>query len=245
MRGEWFLLLLFVFESYASKGSALLSNGRSMHYLTNNLPSNHQTSILLIHGGDRKVQNSKVWSMHESWLDRSAQYFAVDLLGHGNSTIQNEKPSYSVQEQADSLSQLIKQKIAPENNLIILGRSYGGRVGLELASLIKKESVHPKLNGLVFIAPSIDDAMLKNVDSSILKLPSLFIWAEDDPIVPFQRSNSIVPKFENSRLVPFGKLLKEGMEKWRAHVPENEKPEKFQDEVSSFLSKLKSTKSEL
>eukprot|EP01027_Heterolobosea_sp_BB2_P011156 GEZU01016265.1.p1 GENE.GEZU01016265.1~~GEZU01016265.1.p1 ORF type:complete len:245 (-),score=47.82 GEZU01016265.1:455-1189(-) len=203
---------------------------------------------ILVHGADRKFQNCRHWEPHYKWLSSLGVYYAVDLLGHGTSEPGEKSPEYpSPQEQVDAVEKLVHHIIDLEaaqegirSKYTLIGRSYGGRIVLELAKRLDPFSI----NAMILIAPSANENTLRDVPSD--KFPVMALWAKDDPVIPptDARVNMFRKHFGNKfHLKLMDPVLSEEAnrkgEMWRAHCPENERPDEFHAAVEEFLKQYK------
>ncbi len=110
-------------------------------------------------------------------------FFAVDMLGHGDSHYGTENAPVS--EQLQALEELIRSEIIGKGikNLLVLGRSYGGKGATMLLEQMYEEGSH-HIHGLILIAPAVGEAELSKVPRPLASIPVLAFWAEDDPFVP-------------------------------------------------------------
>lgn len=65
-------------------------------------------------------------------------------------------------------------------------------------------------------------------------IPTLLIWAKDDPIMPFELKSHIEETAKRIEKLYFDKLQIE-KESWKAHSPENERPEQVNRVIVTFL----------
>lgn len=190
--------------------------------------------LLLVHGADRRFQNARYWAPHYDWLARQGRFLAVDLLGHGGSRPGEADPlsnPVSVPDQVAALAALLRQETDAQRPAIAFGRSYGGRLVLELTR------AHPELiRALVLIAPSVTSDFVDRLPPAVTSKPALIIWAADDPIIPPARyCEPLRRTFPAARFHGMGRLRPLAAEQWRAHTPEIERPQQFQAAVSEFL----------
>lgn len=193
------------------------------------------TLFLLVHGADRNFQNAGHWNNHLDALAARGRFLAVDLLGHGGS---RPGPSDSLDspvtpaEQVQALLALLATH-APNAPVVAVGRSYGGRIVLELAA------ARPDLvRAFVLIAPSLPPAELAGLPPVVRARPTLLVWAQDDPVVPFPNNAGWRKAFPNLRMANAGAINPPPNERWRAHMPENERPAQVQRAVGEFLNAL-------
>jgi len=149
------------------------------------------------------------------------------MLGYGRSSIPGE--SYTVNDQVEALYHLVKNRVPNDVPLIILGRSWGGKIGLSLGTKLYLED--PKsLRGLILIAPYVDGQDIQNCPPQLKKLvPVLLVWAEDDGLVPFSNSSLLTKEFGCTNFISFGRISQ------RTHFPEDVKMDAFHNEATKFL----------
>eukprot|EP00727_Mastigamoeba_balamuthi_P001488 m51a1_g11336 hypothetical protein (221) ;mRNA; f:146942-147885 len=208
-----------------------LEGGWSMHSLHGGSLGRPARRVVLVHGADRHFQNAAHWTAHFDWLAQRSLFWAVDLPGHGSSVPGPDADAApSEPQRVAALCRLLE---GDANGCVLVGRSLGGRIAAEAAQRCPKA-----VRAFVFVAPAITNP--RELSEEVLQKPALFFWAEDDPVVPFSRSQEIVSCFHNARLVSLGKVLNSSNahEAWRAHCPENERRELFHQEIDAFLKTL-------
>eukprot|EP00026_Physarum_polycephalum_P012895 Phypoly_transcript_13243.p1 GENE.Phypoly_transcript_13243~~Phypoly_transcript_13243.p1 ORF type:complete len:250 (+),score=45.31 Phypoly_transcript_13243:68-751(+) len=189
-------------------------------------------AFVFIHGANREKQNAEYWAPQLSWLKNS--FFFVDMLGHGNSVpnATEKGPDVAIERQVNAIVSFL-QSPEVESPVLLVGRSYGGKVAVEGA---KAAPTHVK--SLILIAPAIKPADIEKLPDSIKKEKILVVTAEDDPIVDPAKTKSIADHLPNARLYSAGKVITNEAESWQAHCPEMVHPEKFGEEVHAFLKEL-------
>ena len=212
----------------------LIDSQNELHFLTGGSGNN---VVILIHGGHKQLQNAEHWRPHFSWLEKQANFFAVDLLGHGESIPgkNDNVERIDVSSQVSALEKLvdhIKSDLGEDVRIIWVGRSYGGRVVLSFA-----EKRPTDVDGMVLIAPAASANSFK-LDSSIVNMPIMLFWAEDDPIIRFTGSKSYIEKFPNAIVCPVGTVLAPGVETWKGHSPELVKYELFKECMEKYMSQI-------
>eukprot|EP01099_Mayorella_cantabrigiensis_P002970 TRINITY_DN233_c0_g1_i2.p1 TRINITY_DN233_c0_g1~~TRINITY_DN233_c0_g1_i2.p1 ORF type:complete len:253 (+),score=62.31 TRINITY_DN233_c0_g1_i2:176-934(+) len=170
--------------------SLVLSNGQILHSL---MAGDGETLILLVHGADRKTQNSEYWKPFLPQLSKYGRVVAVDMLGYGASEPGAETPmdiQIPPKQQAISLLYLISslQTSFPEiKQVVLFARSYGGRVVAELLNNSTTPEVVSKISQVVLIAPAIGGSNVLTLPDRLKNIPYLVFWAQDDPVVPATR----------------------------------------------------------
>jgi pimeloyl-ACP methyl ester carboxylesterase len=192
--------------------------------------------FVLVHGADRQFQNAAYWRPHCQWLSGLGSFLAVDMLGHGESTPGGsdalESPVQRAQ-QVSAIAALLDAHAAGHLPCVAVGRSYGGRVVLDLAS------DRPDLfNALILIAPSVDESRLATLPATVTGTPTLLVWADDDPVVPAIRRPAVLKAFKHIESVDMGSIDPPADAPWKAHTPEIEKPDLFRRRVEAFLASL-------
>jgi len=101
---------------------------RTLRYLE--IGKDHLPLIVFIHGAP---SSSGFWKnlLKDSLLLRNAKLLAVDRPGYGYSGL--GKPMISVQQQAALIAEILKNKRAQHQQIIVHGSSYGGTVAARLA----------------------------------------------------------------------------------------------------------------
>jgi len=120
--------------------------------------------------------------------------------------------------------------------VILVGRSYGGKVVVEFATK------HPDLvKGLVLIAPAIESGDVSKLSPTVTAKKVLVVAAEDDPIIPFAKSSANAKAFPHGQLVSLGNVLQPdapASEKWKAHSAENVNVNEFRKAMESYVKEL-------
>jgi pimeloyl-ACP methyl ester carboxylesterase len=158
------------------------------------------------------------------------------MLGHGESvpagTAQLDAPVKHA-EQVAAIAALLDHQAADRLPCVAVGRSYGGRVVLDLAA------ARPDLfDALVLIAPSVGESELDKLPQSVKETPTLLVWADDDPVVPVIRRPAVLRTFAHIESVDMGSIEPPANAAWKSHMPEIEKPELFRKRVEAFLASL-------
>jgi len=183
------------------------------------------TVFLLIHGKNRELQNASYWIPHLETFTQYGDVYASSLLGFGKSKpSKDEELSVGVEDlpQLEALQALLKHNELVDKKLILVGRSWGGKLALELAA------THPNsIKKMILIAPAIHPEQVKKLPDSVRKVPVLLCWADGDPVIKFDRQPDIKKAFPNVQVHTFKGLA--------THVPEHEKPDAWHKALASFL----------
>ncbi|KAH3746106.1 hypothetical protein Pelo_12484 [Pelomyxa schiedti] len=212
----------------------VLKPGREIHALRHRGTS--PFALVLVHGMDRRTQNAECWAPHFEWLvSRGIEHYAVDLLGHGDSTPGGTaSESAPTDDDVPALCALLAQ-VLHEKPVVLLGRSYGGYVVSKAAAVISAQTHSHPILGIVLIAPAIGSKLTAHeVPTSLSAKPVLLIWAVDDAFVPFSNSNKVLELFKNARLVTFP-AIQPTEPTWKTHCPEVHAPAMFQQALEEFL----------
>ena len=104
------------------------------------------------------------------------------MLGHGDS--HNGTEITPASEQLKALEELIRSEIIGKGikNVLVLGRSYGGKIATMLLEQMYEEGSH-HIHGLILIAPAVNEEVLSKVPKPLASIPVLAFWADDDTIV--------------------------------------------------------------
>lgn len=193
--------------------------------------------FLLVHGASREFQNAEHWRPHMDFFARLGRVYAVDLLGHGHSTpgasdaLQNPVSSEA---QVRALWKLIAEKKKDQQKLVLVGRSYGGRIVMNLANTLGAEQVHK----IILIEPALKDDQVQGLKKEVLALPTLVFctWAGGDTTVPYHRVKGLLDYFKDKEVVLFEHVVSEGRQAQEGNTPELIKVEDFQNKVEAWLS---------
>lgn len=106
---------------------------------------NTKDTVLFIHGF---TGNAEEWFPVIEQLPDSFNYAALDLVGHGKSDKPVNPDFYTTESIVDQIK-FVKEKISPDNPIILVGYSMGGRAALCFATAYTKE-----IKGLVLESSS-------------------------------------------------------------------------------------------
>ncbi|MCL6495829.1 MAG: alpha/beta fold hydrolase, partial [Ignavibacterium sp.] len=96
---------------------------------------NTKDTVLFIHGF---TGNAEEWFPVIEQLPDSFNYAALDLVGHGKSD-KPVNPDYYTTESIVDQIKFVKDKLSPNNPIILIGYSMGGRAALSFAAAYPKE----------------------------------------------------------------------------------------------------------
>jgi pimeloyl-ACP methyl ester carboxylesterase len=211
-----------------------VGEGHTLNVLTSgNVSSDYL--FLLVHGASREFQNSGHWKTHMDLFAGLGRVYAVDMLGHGHSTPGESDPlqnPVAAETQVRALQQLIVEEKADNQKLVLVGRSYGGRIVVDLADKLGADEVHK----IILIAPALREVQVRSLKKEVLAVPTLVFWAGDDTTVPYGKVKDLLDYFVAKEVVLFDQVVTEGREPWEAHTPELIKVEEFQSKVLAWLS---------
>ena len=149
---------------------------------------------VFVHGADRQFQNSEHWRPHLPALAGAfpdAEYYAVDLPGHGHS-----EPGASAPEppsDADivrSLATFLGQ-VYHKRPLVLFGRSKGGRQVFQAISQADP-AVQEALSAFVLVAPAVNKPFMDLLSPRVRNTKSLLFWANDDPVIPYATHQALL-----------------------------------------------------
>ena len=190
-------------------------------------------SLLMIHGAHRQLQNAFAFSKNIDTLGQDFLSVSVSLLGHGDSIpgaktiIENER--VSIKDQVKILNAFIGSKFKAKQ-LVLIGRSYGARIAMNLALTNLSKTL-----GLVLISP-VGSHLFKK-ETELHTIPLLLIWSKDDPIIPFSETKIFEENSKNLSRLYFDSLQQKG-EEWRAHLAQSERPDKVNTAILNFVMQL-------
>lgn len=222
----------------------VLSNGQVLHSL---MTGEGPTLILLVHGADRKTQNADYWKPFLPQLSKYGRVVAVDMLGYGASEPGAESQMESQlppKQQATSLLYLLSslQTSFPDiRQVVLLARSYGGRVVAELLNNSTTPDALSKISRIVFVAPAIGGSNVLTFPEKFKNIPYLVFWAQDDPVVPSTRLWELRQVFPQLQEVLLKKKDFSGLSEdlsnasYLLHTPELLLKDLFMDKVTEFL----------
>eukprot|EP01112_Ceratiomyxa_fruticulosa_P009405 TRINITY_DN2446_c1_g1_i1.p1 TRINITY_DN2446_c1_g1~~TRINITY_DN2446_c1_g1_i1.p1 ORF type:complete len:278 (-),score=61.60 TRINITY_DN2446_c1_g1_i1:262-1095(-) len=210
-----------------------MNNNASMNVLYEGVVTDNKPfTFVLIHGGSQS-QNASHWLPHIQFFSGKGSLFAVDLLGHGNSTHLSKHPT--IDEHATHLYTFIKSHILKSTDskqLIIVARSFGGGVAVSLAKKLETD-----IKAMILVAPSVPKDLLK-LSNPVKSKPILFFWDEGDNVVSFDKYKVLEKTFKQSFLYKCKGTYSE-KELWKSHTPENEFVKEFHEAIDDFLNNLK------
>ncbi len=180
--------------------------------------------VVLLHGSDHR-ESWKVW---EPMLSLADTYGVLipDLVGYGKSSIPDETPDYRAQ--AHVVKDLMEKLSIRKTD--ILGTSWGGQVGLEVA-LEWPEAVR----SIVLIASSYDKGQLRHLEK--LRKPTLIIYAEDDMVTQLKAGYLLRDAIGTSRLEVLDAVAKDPAHGFTmSHKLERFRPGQVLQLVKLFLS---------
>jgi pimeloyl-ACP methyl ester carboxylesterase len=144
-------------------------------------------TMIMLHGSDKRED----WRVWEPLMSLSSQYTLVvpDLVGFGGSTVPVETPDYRVQ--ATVVHELMDR--LGISQAILVGRSWGGQVALEVAINWPKS-----VESLILISSTYDKSQLPRLEG--MKRPALIVWAEDDLVAQLKGGYLLRDSIGTSRL---------------------------------------------
>jgi len=197
-----------------------VGNNEKLHVLKGTGKS-QETVFLLVHGASRHHQSSEHWRPHFHTFLELGSFYAIDMLGHGNS-VKNTSTSAPVtaNRQVECIIKLLNhEKLLSSSNaakwLIPVGRSYGGAI---VCQLMEHEEVSNVTQKAVLIAPV--SATCKHSE-----IPVLCVWGRDDTIIKFN-PRRVTDVFKNVTTLFFDQV--------QSHMPEIVKEKEFQEALVNF-----------
>ena len=206
---------------------------QKLHFIITSPIKPSKVSLLLIHGAHRQLQDAFAFSNNINILGQDFLSVSVSLLGHGESIpgskteVENER--VSIKEQVEILNAFIKSELNAKM-LVLVGRSYGAKIAMELALTNLSETL-----GLVLISPAGSNLFKK--ETELHSIPLLLIWSKDDPIIPFSETKIFEENSNNYSSLYFDTLQKKG-EEWRAHSAQSERPDEVNTAILNFVQEI-------
>jgi len=209
---------------------------RRMHsHAGGKVSTNAPNRFFLLHGASRVNQSGVHFSKHFEWLAQRGRFYSMDLIGHGMSL---PGPAHKMVG-LDAIDQVLALSYFVNNvpgedftKLVVVGRSFGGKVALEFA----KHEPH-RIAALVLIAPAVSGDYVNALPVQVRSLPVLFVWDENDPVIPHANLDLLRSAFLGSTYVA---NLPPIDDPHAAHFPEIVRPKDFQVALDDFLSKINS-----
>jgi pimeloyl-ACP methyl ester carboxylesterase len=182
--------------------------------------------FFLIHGFSPKL-DWQVWEHTIPILAKHHMVFAFDMIGHGQSTKVEPKPS--TQEQAQLLVTMIQEQNFEEVSLG--GVSWGGAICQLIASTIPKQ-----IKRLLLVSSSgyrLSEKVLRPTQ----EIPTLILWSKEDAVIPLANGQQLAQKLPKARFVVIPPVS--GVSKWQAHHPQRFKPDLTNPHIQSFIEESK------
>ncbi len=182
----------------------------------------HGLPFFLIHGFSLKL-DWQVWEYTIPLLAKRHMVFAFDMIGHGQSTKLDPKPS--AQEQAQLLMTMIQEQNLEEVSLG--GVSWGGAICQLIASTIPT-----RIKRLLLISSS-GYRLTEEVLLPTQEIPTLILWSEEDGVIPLANGHQLAQKLPKARFVVIPPVS--GVSKWQAHHPQRYKPDLTNPHIQAFI----------
>jgi alpha-beta hydrolase superfamily lysophospholipase len=198
--------------------------------------------FVLVHGASKEHQHAGHWIPIVSAFTAFGDIIAVDTPGHGKTPVTAKYKGRasdievvtSATEQWCAQNKWARQCTSPPR-VVLVGRSWGAGIVIDAAA-----QMLDRIAGLVLIAPSLDQAtteVLLGLPAEVReRLPVLLVSAEDDPIVPHSQVVGLQEHLHGATAYFMGPILKPGMQSWKAHTPELERPREFKEAIRIFMS---------
>ncbi|MFW9778371.1 MAG: alpha/beta fold hydrolase [Candidatus Heimdallarchaeota archaeon] len=207
-----------------------------LHLKVPNRPARDKSYAFFLHGASRKTQDTGFW---DPLLTRILDYcnpILMDRLGHGKSKLSISRTKVSHQHHLDTSAHSIQAVIERFGikELILIGRSYGGRIALELIQRLPSA-----VSGLGLIAPSGGDKNRLLIRG--WNKPLNILWDVMDPVIPFSGHSVFIDEVPHLRLYTIGKsslakkfTARENRNILPTHTPELHEPKLFNDFLRSL-----------
>ncbi|MFW9853683.1 MAG: alpha/beta fold hydrolase [Candidatus Thorarchaeota archaeon] len=207
-----------------------------IHLKVPSRPTSDKSYAFFLHGASRKTQNTDFWEPLLARILDNCNPILMDRLSHGKSTLPHSRPKVSHQDHLDASTYSI-QSISKRfgiQELILIGRSYGGQIALQLIQRLPKI-----ISGLGLIAPSGGEKnrfLIRGWNK-----PLNILWDVMDPVIPFAGHSIFVDEVPQLRMYTIGKssfakkfTTRENRKIPPTHTPELHEPELFDDFLRSL-----------
>jgi pimeloyl-ACP methyl ester carboxylesterase len=185
---------------------------KKVHYLE--AGNSGDPAVLLLHGARYDSETWRSLSTLDVLAKEGFRAIAVDLPGYGGSEVSPLESEVFLGEAMSALG---------IESAVIVSPSMSGQFSFPL--LIRSPE---KVRAFVPIAPAGSDKYLRLLKR--VKVPTLVVWGEKDPIIPMEKSDALTAVLEDAKRV----ILKDA-----GHPCYVEKPDEFHRELLSFLRPLK------
>lgn len=177
--------------------------------------------LILLHGWGL---HSGVWKSSLPILEKHFQCYAVDMLGHGESTLEDGQ-SFNLNEMREELHQLIKK--IDSNKIVLLGWSLGGLVAMDYLNH-HSDSEAKKIEKLILVTSNasfckkddwpyaMDETVLNDFaeqleldyKKTVDKFMALQMFGAED----YKQSLKLLKKSMRSRSMPSIETLRQGLQ---------------------------------
>jgi pimeloyl-ACP methyl ester carboxylesterase len=178
--------------------------------------------FFLIHGYSLTL-DWHVWDNTIPVLTPDHTVYAFDMVGHGQSTKVDPKPSAEIQ--AELLVNLIQEHDLTDCSLG--GVSWGGTICQLVAS-----SIPDRIKRLLLVS-SAGYRLSQEVLTPTQKIPTLIIWSEDDAVIPLANGRELQQKLPHANFVVIPPVP--GVSNTAAHHPQHNKAKLTNPHIQSFL----------
>lgn len=178
--------------------------------------------FFLVHGYSLTL-DWRVWEATIPVLAKNHTVYAFDMIGHGQSTKVDPKPTAA--EQANLLAAMIREEEL--TNCSLGGVSWGGTICQLVASQIPD-----RVKRLLLVSSAghrLPDKVLEPTQS----IPTLIIWSEDDDIIPLSKGQELAQKLPKAHFVVIPAVP--GVSPMAAHHPQHNKADLTNPHIQSFL----------
>ena len=136
-----------------------------------------ETTVVALHGMSQAPAVIGEWDRVAAALGERPGYRVV--LPNLHSNRRTSPRSISSDEEIEQLCRELLQSVSPRSPVILMGKSWGGGVAARCASVLPG-----RVRSLVLVAPAVAD----ETTARLLTMPTLLLWAKDDGIVPYAKS---------------------------------------------------------
>ena len=142
------------------------------------------------------------------------------VINHGQSKPgpASQKRHIFPREHGEMLGQFIKTVFTPEESLILIVKGKAADIALITAHVARDY-----VKGIVLIAPDASDQLIQQVND----IPVLLVWAEEDPVVKFEKAKEVEESFHDVTPLYFNHILHPGVSLVESHNPEKVRLDQF------------------
>ena len=172
-------LILFAHVKGDRVGRRITINTNSFGAIDAQVFGKGGTTVVALHGMYPAAVVVAEWDRVAATLGEHPGYRVVLPNLHSNK--RTAPLSLSSDEETEQLCTELLTSVSPHTPVVLIGKSWGGGVAARCASTLPS-----RVRRLVLVAP----ALANETTARQLTMPTLLLWAKDDAIVPYSRSQA-------------------------------------------------------